>query len=66
MPLGEAVNSRFLLSSMTMTPVKEMMKPTMFIGVSRSLRKIRAAMGVTKGIRAMMPAPMTGEVFFNP
>ena len=49
-----------------MTPTKEMMKPTMFMGVSRSLRKIRAAMGVTNGMRAMMPAPMTGEEFFSP
>ena len=66
MPLGEAVNSRFLLSSMTMTPANETIKPTMFMGVSRSLRKMRAAMGVTKGIMAMMADPMTGEEFFRP
>ena len=43
-----------------MTPTKETIKPTMFMGVSRSLRKMRAAMGVTKGIMAMMAEPMTG------
>ena len=45
---------------------KETMSPITFIAVSRSLRKKRAAMGVTKGIMAMMPEPMTGELFFSP
>ena len=65
-PLGEAVNSRFLFNSMTMTPAKEIINPTMFIGVSLSLRKTRAAIGVTSGIMAIMADPMTGEVFFRP
>ena len=64
--MGLAASSRFRVTSMTTTPTKETMSPITFIAVSRSLRKKRAAMGVTKGIMAMMPEPMTGELFFNP
>ena len=48
------------------TPENETIKPTTFIMVMRSFRKIAAPIGVTKGISAMMAEPMIGEVFFKP
>ena len=66
MPFAETVNSKFLLRSMKMTPKNEIMKPAMFQGVSRSLRKKKAAIGVKRGIVAMMAELTTGAAFNNP
>lgn len=66
MPLGDTVSSKFLLRSMKMTPKNDIMKPVMFQGVSRSFRKKKAAMGVKRGIVAMMAELTTGAEFNNP
>ena len=42
------------------------MKPAIFHGVSRSLRKKKAAIGVKRGIVAMMAELTTGAEFNNP
>ena len=65
-PLTEMVSSKFLLTNIKITPKNEMMKPTMFHGVSRSLRKKNAAIGVKSGIVAMMAELTTGAEFNNP
>ena len=49
-----------------MTPKNEMMKPAMFQGVSFSFRKKNAAIGVKRGIVAMMAELTTGAAFNNP
>ena len=66
MPFTDTVNSKFLLRSMIITPKNEMMKPTMFHGVSLSFRKKKAAIGVKRGIVAMMAELTTGAEFNNP
>lgn len=60
------VSSKFLLTNMKITPKNEMMKPTMFHGVSRSFKKKNAAIGVKSGIVAMMAELTTGAEFNNP
>lgn len=65
-PFAETANSKFLLSNMNITPKNEMMKPAMFHGVSRSLRKKNAAIGVKSGIVAMMAELTTGAAFNKP
>lgn len=65
-PFAETVSSKFLLISMKITPKNEMMKPAMFHGVRRSLRKKNAAMGVKRGIVAMMAELITGAAFNSP
>lgn len=51
---------------MNITPKKDIMKPAIFHGVSRSLRKKKAAIGVKRGIVAMMAELTTGAEFNNP
>ena len=65
-PFADTVNSKFLLRSIKMTPKNEMMKPAMFQGVSLSFRKKNAAIGVKRGIVAMMAELTTGAAFNNP
>ena len=65
-PFADTVNSKFLLRSMKMTPKNEMMKPAIFHGVSLSFRKKNAAIGVKRGIVAMMAELTTGAAFNNP
>ena len=63
---NDTVNSKFLLTNINITPKNEMMNPAMFQGVSRSLRKKNAAIGVKSGIVAMMAELTTGAAFNNP
>ena len=65
-PFADPVNSKFVLRSMKMTPKNEMMKPAIFHGVSLSFRKKNAAIGVKRGIVAMMAELTTGAAFNNP
>lgn len=65
-PFNDTVNSKFLLTNINITPKNEMMNPAMFQGVSRSLRKKNAAIGVKSGIVAMMAELTTGAAFNNP
>ena len=65
-PLIEMVSSRFLFTNINITPKNEMMKPTMFHGVSRSFKKKKAAIGVKSGMVAMMAELTTGAEFNNP
>ena len=65
-PFNETVNSKFLFTSMNITPKNDIMKPAMFQGVSLSFRKKNAAIGVKRGIVAMMAELTTGAAFNNP
>ena len=65
-PLIETVNSKFLLRSINITPKNEMMNPAIFHAVSLSLRKKNAAIGVKRGIVAMIAELTTGEAFNKP
>ena len=65
-PFNDTVNSKFLFNNMNITPKNEMMNPAMFQGVSLSLRKKNAAIGVNRGIVAMMAELTTGAEFSNP
>ena len=65
-PFKDTVNSRFLFTNMNITPKNEMMKPAMFQGVSLSFRKKNAAIGVKRGIVAMIAELTTGAAFINP
>ena len=65
-PFNDTVNSKFLLRSIKITPKNEMMNPAMFQGVSLSFKKKNAAIGVKRGIVAMMAELTTGAEFSNP
>ena len=65
-PFNETVNSKFLFTNMNITPKNDIMKPAMFQGVSLSFRKKNAAIGVKRGIVAMMAELTTGAAFNNP
>jgi hypothetical protein len=65
-PFVEMVNSKFLLTNMKMTPKNEMMNPKIFQGVSLSFKKKKAAIGVKRGIVAIMAELTTGAAFNNP
>lgn len=65
-PFNDTVNSKFLLRSIKITPKNEMMNPAIFHGVSLSFRKKNAAIGVKRGIVAMMAELTTGAAFNNP
>ena len=65
-PFNDTVNSKFLFNNMNITPKNEMMNPAMFQGVSLSLRKKNAAIGVNRGIVAMIAELTTGAAFNNP
>lgn len=65
-PFNDTVNSKFLFNNMNITPKNEMMNPAMFQGVSLSLRKKNAAIGVNRGIVAMIAELTTGAAFSNP
>ena len=65
-PFNETVNSKFLFTNMNITPKNDIMKPAMFQGVSLSFRKKNAAIGVKRGIVAMIAELTTGAAFNNP
>ena len=65
-PFNETVNSKFLFTNMNNTPKNDIMKPAMFQGVSLSFRKKNAAIGVKRGIVAMIAELTTGAAFNNP
>ena len=65
-PFNETVNSKFLFTNMNITPKNDIMKPAMFQGVSLSFRKKNAAIGVKRGIVAMMAELTTGAAFNSP
>ena len=66
MPFTDTVNSKFLLRSIKITPKNDIMKPAIFHGVSRSLRKKKAAIGVNNGMVAIIAELTTGAEFNNP
>ena len=66
MPFADTVSSKSLLRSMKITPKNEIMKPAMFQGVRCSLRKKNAAIGVKRGIVAIMAELTTGAALSNP
>ncbi len=65
-PFNDTVNSKFLFNNMNITPKNEMMNPAMFQGVSLSFKKKKAAIGVNRGIVAMIAELTTGAAFSNP